>query len=189
MDCGFNVWRTRLREGFAAGLPGLSKRLKETRIPRGFWILPGALILAIWAHRGSLEEGRLDWLRTNPPSVEAWNSLLTTRKFVAVEEPGWREKANGEMPEASRAKASVWVSEDRYTLAIRLDGEWEYFALGGAKNGSGGGEVVRRDLWEPLGIGWEGVAAFTRLELPLIRIHASQAPESREWRDPRGLHY
>lgn len=131
----------------------------------------------------------MDWLRENPPSIESWQTLLTHRGYVAVEDPGWREKAHGEMPDAGRNRGSAWISEDRHTVAIRSEGEWLYFALGGAKDGSGGGAVVSRELWEELGIGWEAVTHYMRLELPLIRTRATRRPESREWRDPRGLHY
>ncbi len=188
MDLLTHRARNWFRQTFPARILRLPKASSLSRVPHGLWMAPSALMLAIWAHQGSQEEGRIQWLRDSPPTLETWHTMVKDRGFVPVEDPAWREKAILEMPENSRRRGSGWISEDRYTIAVRADGDWLYFALGGPKDGSGG-SLVPRELWEDMGLGWEALAKFTQIELPRIRTQASRVPERRAWRDPRSIVY
>lgn len=185
MDRVFHDWRARISQAFESRLPRLSRGARSSRFPREAWLLPVALILGLYANRGSREEGRLSWLRGNPPTVETWRALLNRRGFGAIEDPGWREKAFAEMPDVGRERAAALISEDRATFALRVESDWLYFGLG--RSGGAGGATVKRELWEPLGIGWEAVARFDRLDLPTFR--GVSPPKKTEWRDDRSLDY
>jgi hypothetical protein len=124
----------------------------------------------------------------NPPGDGTWSVILAHRGFRAVEDPEWKEKAYLEMPEASRRKDSALISEDHRTVALRLAGEWRYFQLGGTTTRQAAGAVVKRELWEPLGLGWEAVSNLDGIDLPITRM-TSHAPAPREWRDSRMIHY
>jgi hypothetical protein len=143
-------------------------------------------MLGIWANRGSREDGRTSWLRENPPVLEAWRAILVQRGFGPIDDPAWREKAFGEMPDVGRTRDSALISEDRTTFALRTEGDWLYFGL--ARNG-GGGQTVKRELWEPLGIGWEAVAHLDALELPVFKRIDEKPRIREEWRDARSLDY
>lgn len=124
-------------------------------------------------------------MRANPPSIESWRGIVGRRGFAPIDDPAWREKAFVEMPDLGRARDSVLVSEDRATLALRTEGDWLYFGLGR----SAGGQTVKRALWERLGIGWEAVARFDRLDLPEFRASGEKPGIKRKWRDVRSLDY
>lgn len=142
-------------------------------------------MLGVWANRGSREEGRIAWLRENPPAPEVWRPLLAARGFGPIEDPAWREKAFAEMPDVGRDRTAALISEDRATFALRTEGDWLYFGL--ARTDGNGGQTVKRELWERLGLGWAGVARFEALELPTFKTK----PKSRAlgWRDSRSLDY
>jgi hypothetical protein len=146
-------------------------------------------MLAVWAHRSSGEEGRIAWLRANGPSEAAWESFFVSKGFRRIEDPGWKEKAYAQMPEASRKKDSALLSEDRRTAALRLPTEWVFYQLGGIAGGRPPGTVVARELWEGLGIGWEAIAALDRTELPLVRTESGPKSGKAEWSDPRSIRY
>jgi len=186
MDLTFHGLRDRISKALESRIPRVPKGARPSRIPRGAWIVPVALILAFWANGGSREEGRLAWLKANPPAIETWRSILSRRDFGPIEDPEWREKAFVEMPDLGRARDSALLSEDRTTLALRIEGDWLFFGL--ARNGQGG-PTVKRELWEPLGIGWEAVARFDRAELPHFRKTAENPKNRGDWRDARSLDY
>jgi hypothetical protein len=143
-------------------------------------------MLGVWANRGSREEGRIAWLSANPPPLATWKSILERRGFGPIDDTGWREKAFAEMPDIGRTKDSALISEDRTTFALRTEGDWLYFGL--ARNG-GGGQTVKRALWEKLGMGWEAVSAFDTLALPEFKKPMDKPKEPTEWRDSRSLDY
>jgi hypothetical protein len=115
--------------------------------------------------------------------------VLRARGFEAIEDPEWKEKAYAEMPEASRRNENALVSENHRTIALRANGEWHFFQLGGRDGGKAAGAPVKRELWESLGIGWEAVSMFESLELPVTRTEKSERAVPLEWRDPRMLEY
>jgi hypothetical protein len=125
----------------------------------------------------------------NPPSDGAWSAILAHRGFRAVEDPEWKEMAYLEMPEASRKKDSALISEDHRTVALRFPGEWRYFQLGGTSIRKAAGAVVKRELWESLGLGWEAVSNFDGIDLPLVRTPPAGPSLPREWRDSRMIRY
>lgn len=184
MDLPLHAFRDRLFKAVESRIPRLPKYAGKSRIPRWAWLFPAALILGIWAARGSREEGRLGWLHENPPRVETWRAVLARRGFGPVDDPAWREKAFVEMPDIGRSRDAAVLSEDRTTFALRTEGDWLYFGL--ARNG-GGGQTVKRELWERLGVGWEAVAHFDALDFPDFK--APEKAEKTEWRDVRSLDY
>lgn len=186
MDFTLHGLRDRILQARESRIPLLSKWTYPSRLPRGAWIFPLALMLGIWANRGSREEGRLAWLHANPPALETWRAHLLRRGFAPIDDPDWREKAFAEMPDVGRARDSALISVDRATFALRTEGDWSYFKLGGGK---AGGAIVRRELWERLGLGWEAVARFDALDLPLFRKPAEKPGNWGEWRDARSLSY
>lgn len=186
MDLSTHGFGDRILKGLQSRIPRLPVRATKTRIPRGAWILPVALILGMWANRGSREEGRLTWLHENPPRLETWRAELFRRGFGPIDDPAWREKAFAEMPDAGRVRDSALISEDHKTVALRTEGDWLYFGLGMRGNG---GQTVKRELWEPLGLGWEAVARFGGLDLPVFQRAAEKARQKQEWRDTRSLNY
>ena len=181
--------RSRGIETLRSRIPLVQKLTWKIRFPRWVWLLTAALILSVWAHRGSQEEGRMEWLSTHAPSPETWKDLLTRRGFYPVEDPVWREKAYAEMPESSRLRASALISEDRHTVALRIAGDWIYYELKGFAGKPVPGQIVNRELWEKLGLGWEAVAAFESIELPLVRIPEGPKAAPQKWKDPRELAY
>jgi len=189
MDLSFHRLRDRLLKTLRTRVPGLPKPTSKLRIPSWAWIVPLGLLLSVWAHQGSQEEGRLGWLTAHPPSAESWKETLVRRGFAPVEDPSWREKAYAEMPEVSRAKSSAFISEDRHTVALREAGDWIYFELKGAPGKEIPGQVVARELWEGLGVGWEAVAAFEKIELPLVRTAGPPGRQAKSWKDSRNLDY
>lgn len=189
MDHTLYRLRDRLLETLRTRIPRLPKPTSKLRIPSWAWIVPLGLLLSVWAHKGSQEEGRLGWLTAHPPSAESWKEILVRRGFAPVEDPAWREKAYAEMPEVSRTKSSAFVSEDRHTVALREAGDWIYFELKGAPGKGIPGQVVARELWEGLGVGWESVAAFEKIELPLVRTAGEKVKHKEAWRDSRSLNY
>jgi hypothetical protein len=185
MDLPFHELRDRFFKTLESRIPGLSKNPGKPRIPRGAWIFPIALMLGVWANRGSREEGRLDWLRNNPPAIETWKSVLRHRGFGLIDDPAWREKAFAEMPDIGREGGATLISEDHTTFALRTEGDWLYFGL--ARNGKGG-QTIRRELWERLGLGWEAIARFDGLEFPVFRTAAAPRIKG-PWHDLRSLNY
>ncbi len=185
MDRIFHDWRARISQAFESRLPRLPRGTRTARLPREAWLLPLALILGIYANRGSREEGRLAWLKGNPPTLETWRAVLGRRGFGPIEDAGWREKAFVEMPDVGREPAVALISEDRATFALRAESDWLFFGLG--RKGGSGGATVKRELWERLGLGWEAVARFDRLELPAF--YGLKTPKKAEWRDDRSLDY
>jgi hypothetical protein len=186
MDFILHDFSSRVRTALESRISELSTRTRTSRIPRGAWIAPIALLLAIWANQGSREEGRLDWLVSNPPTREVWQNLFARRGFEEIEDSAWREKAFLEMPEAGRKKEFLLVSEDRSTLALRTDGDWIYYSRLRAGRG---GQTIKRALWEPLGLSWEAIVGFEALSLPEYRVSAEKTGYSTEWSDPRSLNY
>lgn len=182
----FNGLRNRLSETFQSRIWKLPKVSFTSRLPRSVWIFPFALLLAVWANQGSREEGRIDWLRTNPPGTDVWRVLLERKGFGAIEDPSWREKAYAEMPEARKGHDSAFLSEDRTTFAIRTDGDWLFYGLG--RRGAGG-QTVKRSLWEPLGIGWDAVARFSTSEIPQFLDPHKKEDKNTAGNDPRRLDY
>lgn len=189
MDSTLHRLRDRLLETLRTRIPSLSESTSKLRIPNWAWIVPLGLLLSVWAHHGSQEEGRLGWLITHPPSAESWKEILLRRGFAPIEDPAWREKAYAEMPEASRTKSSAFISEDRHTVALRESGDWIYFELKGTPGKGIPGQVVARELWEGLGVGWEAIAAFEKTELPLVRTAKEKVRQAEAWRDSRRLDY
>lgn len=189
MDHTFHHLRDRLLQALRTRIPCLSKPAPKLRIPSWAWILPLALLLSIWAHTGSRAEGKLTWLSTHSPTPESWKEILTRRGFAPLEDPDWREKAYAEMPENSRLKASAYISEDHHTVALRVSGDWLYFELKNAPGKAAPGQVVPRELWEGLGLGWEAFAAFETIDLPIMRTADAPAKKAGAWRDPRSLEY
>lgn len=187
MDHTFHDFRDRLFQGLKRAIPSLPRGNPQSRLPRWAWILPLSLILAFWANQNSREEGKMNWLKVNPPSLTTWQMHLVHRGFSSLEDPAWREKAFAEMPDVGRKTGVALVSENRYTVAIRTDGDWLYFGLGRIA-GSAGGQPVPRELWEPLGNGWEAVAHFDALELPSLSSVISKRGNA-EWSDSRSLSY
>lgn len=185
MDRILHDWRARISQALESRLPRLSRGARPARFPREAWLLPLALILGIYANHGSREEGRLAWLKGNPPTLDTWRTVLARRGFGPIEDAGWREKAFAEMPDVGREPAVALVSEDRTIFALRVESDWLYFGLG--RSGGTGGATVKRALWERLGLGWEAVARFDRLELPAFR--SPNRPKKAEWRDERSLDY
>lgn len=143
-------------------------------------------MLGVWANRGSREEGRLAWLHENPPRLETWRTVLLRRGFTPIDDSAWREKAFAEMPDAGRSRDSALISENHTTFALRTEGDWLYFGLG--TKGTGG-QTVKRELWERLGLGWEAVARFDGLELPVFQKNAEKRRPNSEWHDRRSLNY
>jgi hypothetical protein len=126
------------------------------------------------------------WLETHPPGIETWKSILFRRGFGPIDDSSWREKAFAEMPDVGRDRNAALLSEDRTTFALRTEGDWIFYGL--ARNG-GGGQNVKRALWEKLGSGWEAVDRFERTALPVFRRPEDHPRISAEWRDPRSLDY
>ena len=186
MDLPFHDVSDRILETFKSGISRLSKRARKSRLPRGVWIFPLALTLGVWANRNSRDEGRMEWLQANPPALETWRAVLLRRGFGPIDDPAWREKAFAEMPDIGRNRDSALISEDHTTFALRTEGDWVYFGL--ARNG-GGGQTVKRELWERLGVGWEAVAHLDALTLPDFKMASDKPRISKEWRDSRSLDY
>lgn len=189
MDLILHRYRNRILEALRTRLPKVPRIAPAIRLPRWGALLPIALILGIWAHRGSSEEGRIAWLRSNAPSDEVWNAVLDRKGFRPVEDPEWKEKAYVEMPEASRKLGSALLSEDLRTIAVRSGGEWRFFQLGRSDSGKAYGEVVRRELWMPMGLGWEALSTVDRTEFPKFRTRAKGRNVPSEWEDPRRISY
>lgn len=189
MDHSLHDLRTRVIQTLRTRIPRLSKSAPKLRVPRWAWILPLTLILSIWAHTGSQAEGKLAWLTAHSPTPESWKEILTRRGFAPLEDPAWREKAYAEMPESSRLKASAFISEDRHTVALRVSGDWLYFELKNAPGKAALGQVVARELWEGLGLGWEAFAAFETIELPIMRTAGAPTLKAKAWRDSRSVEY
>ncbi len=174
----------RLSKSFKHAVPRLPGGGAKARLPRWIWILPISVVLGIWANQGSRAEGRMEWLKKNPPAYETWQLLIQRRGFLLLDDPAWREQAFGEMPDTGRAQGAALISEDRLTVAIRTDGDWQYNGLGRSKNA---GQPVARELWVQMGIGWEAVAHFERLELPAFPAIGTKARTN--WVDSRSLSY
>lgn len=189
MDFSLRHLRHQLTETFKSGVPVVPEEIKKLRIPFWGWAAPLVFLLALWAHRGSQSEGRIEWLQSHSPSPATWQSILSQKGYGPVEDPDWKEKAYAEMPEASRLKTSAYISENRSMIAVRVVGDWVYFRFGSSGKATVGGQVVNRELWEPLGIGWEAVAKIDELDLPQLAISAKAEIGSSEWRDPRRLDF
>lgn len=189
MDHTFYDLRTRVLQTLRTRIPRLPESTSKLRLPRWAWLLALALILSLWAHAGSQAEGRLAWLSSHPPTPESWKELLLRRGFAPLEDPDWREKAYAEMPESSRMKASAYISEDRHTLALRVSGDWLYFELKNAPGKAVPGQVVARELWEGLGLGWEAFAAFEAMDLPIMRTAGASSVKEKTWKDSRSIEY
>jgi hypothetical protein len=187
MDHVLQGFRDRISKNLKFAVSRLSRGTSTSRLPRWAWILPVSIILAIWANQNSREEGKMDWLKKNAPTLQTWQILLKDRSFNLLDDPAWREKAFAEMPDTGRKLGVALISENRYTIAIRTEGDWLYFARGRTP-GSTGGQTVARELWENMGTGWEAVSFFERLELPTLpRLPNKRNPG--EWIDSRSLSY
>jgi hypothetical protein len=111
---------------------------------------------------------------------------LARKGFKPIEDPEWREKAFGEMPDVSRSGGSALISEDHTTFALRLDGDWRYYGLGVRTTG---GQIVKRALWERLGFGWEAFSHFESLEFPQFEASNEKNRKMTDWSDNRRLNY
>ncbi len=189
MDHTLFRFRDRLLTPLRTRISCVSNAAQKSRIPRWVWVALLALLLSVWAHTGSKAEGRMTWLGTHTPSPESWKDLISRRGFAPIEDPNWREKAYAEMPESSRQSASAYISEDRHTVALRASGDWLYFELKNAPGKGVPGQVVSRELWEGLGVGWEAFSALEALELPKMRVPESTQKSAESWKDSRSIEY
>lgn len=189
MDFSLHRIQHRTLEAFQSRVPGLSAKIAKLRFPFWGWATPLIFLLAFLAHQGSQQEGRIEWLVNHPPTAESWQVFLARKGYGPVEDPDWKEKAYAEMPEASRLKTSAYLSENRSVIAVRTTGEWVYFRFVGNGNKAGGGQIVNRELWEPLGLGWEAVATIDQLELPKLEIAKKSEKRPSEWEDARRLSF
>ncbi|MBC7386435.1 MAG: hypothetical protein H7301_09795 [Cryobacterium sp.] len=190
MEHSFRIFGDRIHQALESRVPFLSAKFRALRIPRWAFLTCLALIGTLFAHQQSQAEGRIHWLRENAPSAATWQSILFRRGFSLIEDPAWREKAVAEMPENSRWKATSLISEDRYWVALKTSGEWAYFRRGGTGTTKFGGQVVKRELWEDLGVGWAGIARIDQMDLPDIHLPRSTEPNPAiSWRDSRSIEF
>ena len=80
----------------------------------------------------------------------------------------------------------IFISEDRTIFALRTDGDWLYF---GHHRKGNGGQIVKRALWEGIGLGWEAIARFEALELPNLQVSDGNPLKKTVWSDDRSLNY
>lgn len=141
------------------------------------------ILLGMWGYKTSSSEARITWLKHHPPSEAFWWKTLKERGYVQVTDSDWWEKSPAEFPFRKPSSPSVWITENRRLFLRYGNSGWEAWGLQDSSP-----PIPDRNLWEPLGFGWDAVDTFIQIELPLTRTKLD-TPRISRWSDPRAIQY
>lgn len=169
----------------------LALRLKTLRDRHGkralgAGMLLTALVLGIWAQDLARAQALSEWLRTHPPSAEAWTHALASAGLVPVSDTRLIGRAARSLPSLVDLEGSVWIAPDSNWVAVFQRRENDSTpALFCHDCGT------LPSTWSPAGVGW---AAFDLALSTLREAAAARAPlpsprKRAQPRDPREIVY